>query len=154
MATQNQKRTWRNSARVNPGAHLFVVFFLAAVVLLVVGLSGYLFHTYFQHMLQTLNMWGTIDPKTISIVNEMFDEMLWIGGVIQVTTLFCVLLVALNFVFKITGAEHALCRHIHEKLCNEEWESVRLRKGDALNSIANELNNLSEQQAGKNQSAA
>jgi hypothetical protein len=152
MDSQKQKRTWRNSARVNLKVHLFVVLFMAIAVLSAVGLSSYLFHVYFQHILMTLNMWGALSPRSISLVNEMFDEMLWLGGIVQIAILFCIVLVALNYVFKITGAEHALSRHIREKLCNEKWESVHLRKGDALTSISHELNKLSEQQAGKNQS--
>ena len=152
MDSQKQKRTWRNSARVNPKAHLFVVLFVAVVVLLAMGLSGYLFHVYFQHILTILNMWGSLSPTSISLVNEMFDEMLWLGGIAQIAILFCIALVALNYMFKVTGAEHALSRHIREKLCNEEWEPVRLRKGDALTSISDELNKLTEQQASKNQS--
>jgi hypothetical protein len=54
-------------------------------------------------------------------------------------------------VFKVTGAEHALAKHIREKLGEGEWEPVHLRKGDALTAIADELNQLSEQQASKNQ---
>jgi hypothetical protein len=142
MDSQKQKRSWRNSARVNPKAHLFVVLFIAAVVLIAVGLSSYLFHTNFKQILIMLNMWGGLSPRSISIVNEMFDEMLLLGGLIQVAILFCIVLVALNYVFKITGAEHALSRHIREKLCNEEWGSIQLREGDALTSIADELNKL------------
>jgi len=149
MASQKQNRTWRNSARVNPGAHLLVVFFMVLVVLLAVGLSSFLFHVYFQHVLTTLNMWGALSPKSISIVNEMFDEMLLLGGMVQIAILFCIVLIALNYVFKVTGAEHALSRHIREKLANGEWEPVLLRKGDALTSVADELNKLSEQQANK-----
>jgi hypothetical protein len=151
MASQKQKRTWRNSVRVNPKTHLFVVFFMVVVVLLAVGLSSFLFHAYFQQILMTLNMWGSINPETISLVNEMFNEMLLLGGIIQIGILFCVALIALNYVFKITGAEHALSHHIREKLGNEEWEPVHLRKGDALISISDELNKLSEQQVSKSQ---
>jgi hypothetical protein len=82
----------------------------------------------------------------------MFDEMLWLSIIIQAAISLCITLVALNYVFKVTGSEHALSRHIREKLCNEEWGPVHLRKGDALTSLAHELNKLSEQQANKNQS--
>lgn len=154
MTAQNHKRTWRNSARVNPKTHLMVVLFVSVLVSIAVGFSGYMFHAYFQHILGTLNTLGTLSPDKIRLGNEMFEEMLVLGGVVQVAILLCFALVALNYVFKVTGAEHALSRHIREKLGNDEWESVQLRKGDALNSIADELNELSEKQASRNQSTS
>ena len=51
MASQKQKRTWRNSVRVNPKTHFFVVFFMVLVVSLSVGLSSFLFHAYFHQNL-------------------------------------------------------------------------------------------------------
>lgn len=151
MASQKKKRTWRNSARVNLKTHLLVVLFMVVALLLSVGISSFLFHAYFEQILMNLNMWGAINPKTISLVNKMVDEMLFLGGVIQIGILLCVALVALNYVFKVTGAEHALSNHIREKLGKGEWKPVHLRKGDALTAIADELNKLSEQQASKSQ---
>lgn len=151
MDSQKQKRTWCNSASVNPKAHLFVVLFMTAAVFLAVGISRFMFQTYFEHILSIVNMWGTLSPKSVDLVNQMVDEMLWIGGIAQIAILLCITLIALNYVFRITGAEHALSRHIREKFCKGEWEPVQLRKGDALTSVAEELNKLAEQQANKDQ---
>ena len=150
MAFKKHLRTWRNSARVKPKTHLFVVLFLTAVVALTTALSCYLFHLYFQDIINTLTRSGSLSLENINIMNELFFDLLWLIGIVQTTILFGVALVSLNYVFKITGAEYALSRHIREKMLNGKWEPLQLRKGDALVPISKELNKLSERQAAKN----
>lgn len=153
MAYKKRLRSWRNSARVKPRTHLLVVLFVTMVVALAVLLSGYFFHVYFQQILKILTASGSLGSETITMLNESFFDLLWLIGIIESIILFGVALVSLNYVFKVTGAEYALCRHIRERMLNGEWEPLHLRKGDALISISEELNKLSEQQAAKNQNA-
>jgi hypothetical protein len=150
MADKKHVRSWRNSARLKPRTHLLVILFVAAVVALAVALSCYLFHVYFHQILKTIAVSGSLTPETNDFINELFFDLLWMIGIIETTILFAVALVSLNYVFKFTGAEYALSRHIREKLLNGEWEPIRLRKGDALTTISEELNKLSEQHAARN----
>ena len=96
MSDQKQKRTWRNSARVNPQTHLIVVLFVVAMVFVAVGSSGYMFHAYFQHILGALDTWGSLGPDKVSLANEMFDEMLFLGAVVQMIILLMFLLCYLH----------------------------------------------------------
>jgi hypothetical protein len=153
MAYKKRLRSWRNSARVKPKTHLLVVLFVTVVVALAVLLSGYFFHVYFQQILKILITSGSLRSETITMLNESFFDLLWLIGIIESIILFGVALVSLNYVFKVTGAEYALCRHIRERMFNGEWEPLQLRKGDALISIAEELNKLSEKQAAKTHNA-
>ncbi len=154
MAFRNQLRTWRNSARLKPKTHLFVVFFVSVVVVLATLLSCFLFYVYFQKILETLAISESLSPETDMIINELFFDLLWVIGVVESAILFAVALVSLNFVFKVTGAEYAVSRHIREKMLNGKWEPLQLRKGDALISVAEQLNKLSEKQAARNQGAS
>ena len=147
MTTKKRLRTWRNSARVNPRTHTYVVLFVTLVVVLAAGLCSYFFHMYFQHILNTLIKTESLSPETIEIANDLFFDLLLMVGVVEFTVLIGLALVSLNYVFKVTGAEYALCRHIREKLLNGKWEPIQLRKGDALIPISEELNKLSERQA-------
>ena len=148
MAEEKKTRTFTNSARVNPITHTFVVVFIGIVIFSAVAFSGFMFQMYFEQILVSLNMWGSLSPKSIHLVSQMFDEMLWLSTIAHFAIMLCFSAVGLYYVFRFTGAEHALARHIREKLAKGEWEPVSLRKKDALNSIAEELNKLSELQSG------
>ena len=148
MAEEKQTRSFTNSARINPITHSFVVVFIGIVIFSAVAFSGFMFQMYFEQILVSLNMWGSLSPRAINLVSEMFDEMLWLSTIAHFAIMLCFAGIALYYMFKFTGAEHALARHIRDKLAKGEWEPVHLRKRDALNAIAEELNKLSEIQSG------
>ena len=133
----------------------FIYLIFSLLILLLVGaLVDQFPSTLGQHILGTLNSSGLLDQETLAVVNELFFDFLLLIGVGEFLILLLVGLVSLSYVFKVTGAEYALARHVREKLSNGQWEPLHLRKGDALVSVADELNKLSEKQAGSNPDAS
>ena len=129
---------------------MLVVLALSLVVLLAAGLSCYFFYLYLQYVLTTFSLSGTLSPESTKIISDLFFDMLWLIGFVELIILFGIALLSLNYLFKVTGAEYAIARHIRENMVNENWETLHLRKGDALTSIAEELNQLSAKQSTAN----
>ena len=148
MSVKKHVRYWHNSAKIKPGTHLTVVLFVTAVVAIAAALCCYFFHIYLQHILQSLASSGSLTAETTQMIDDLFYDLLILIGIVELVILLILVLVSLNYVFKVTGAEYALARHVREKMLNGNWDPLYLRKGDALGSIALELNKLSEQQSG------
>jgi methyl-accepting chemotaxis protein len=148
----NITRTGSAAIKVQPKTHFAIGAVIIGVVVISSAISAYLCLHFLSQVLEVVSQANTITEDMKRTLATMHRDLLLILVVTVVIVAIVVSVLLFKYLFRFTGAEFAINRHIEEKLLQGDLSPVKLRQDDFLQGLAANLNKFIEKVKGSGRS--